>query len=485
MKILRSLISCAILFSLISPLFSVTEEELDRELLSDSGVEDKGTVKNKTSPLDIYGFIESTSHFSVPEKSEMNGGASKYETVKLEGRGRVNAKLGNNSYFGKAALDYYYYSGSESNSSAEDYRNPRESGKIEPRELFIKGGESFQFKIGKQLFSWGSADMFQVTNYFDRPDLREFFAIGKDDRNIGVTALSLKFLAGNFSIEAAVTPVHNPALFPGEDTFWELTPQPVELPGTILPVTFNGSEKLPSDLSNSSGAVRFGGSIGDLDFHLVYYNGINRIILMKPDLAVSSSNAFIEMKPYYDRIDAYGVDMAFTMGKLSVRSEASYSRKMIGVNKIDAALLQSGLIEITAANSTDVDISPVEKIPYVSYVIGADYNLWGTNGFILAEWMDGRYLKDRNKYIDPLITNVLLIRIEDTFFNENLKTEIGALLRPKQKKPGCLITFDITWDFQNGLTIGTGGFFFKGRGDEFFEYFEGKDIIYIKAKMEF
>jgi hypothetical protein len=253
-----------------------------------------------------------------------------------------------------------------------------------------------------------------------------------------------------------------------------------------IPVTIEEGERLPGRLSNFSYADRFGGTIGDFDFHLSYYNGINRTLILKPELTGTTlASASIEMKPLYERISAFGIDTAFTLGRFSFTGEAFYSRKMTAVREADATALQTGLTQIAGSGSTDVEISPSEKVPYLAYTAGADYNFWGNNGLILVEWMDSRYLENRERYIEPLINGILLVRLEDKFFNESLEAEVGALLKPEKSKPGHLLTFSLTWNFQNGLSIGAGGYIFQGNDDELMELFEEKDMVYLKAKMEF
>ncbi len=485
MKIIKYILTAVIITFLVTPLFPATEEELDRELLSGAGTGKSRDADLKEKNFDLHGFLESVNQVSIPEKGKRKK-SGEYGIVKLEERGRLNVRLGSMNYHGIAVLDYYYYpepgSGSETSGA---YTPPRESERIEAQELYLRGGEILQFRLGKQLFSWGSADMFPVTNYFDQPDFREFFAVDKDERNEGVPALSLKLIFGNFSLEAAGTPVHNPALLPPRGSFWELNPEPVALPGISLPVTVEEEERLQGGLSNASFGGRFGGTVGDLDFHLSCYNGINPTVILKPELVNSSAGPSIGMKPLSKRIDAYGIDAAFALGRFSFRGEASYSRKMIAVRETDAAVLQTGLLQITGTGSTDAEISPWEKVPSFAYTVGADYKLWGNNGLILIEWMDSRYLENRERYIEPLITEVLLLRLEDKFFNESLEAEIGTVLRPKKDKPGYLVTFSLAWNFQNGLSIGAGGYIFQGNDDELFSLFENKDLVYLKASMEF
>lgn len=477
---------CMMLFIIKSPVFALSEQELDEQLLGDISGDDVSNSDAVTGSLwQIFGFLESLNHFYIPEQGRDE--TSEYRIIKLESRGRLDAKYGTPAYFAKTVMDVYFYPYKENENPEEpEWENPRDSGSIEIQELYLKGGNKFQFKIGKQLFSWGTADMFQITNYFDQPDQREYFAVDKDERYEGIPAVSFMLLIGNFSIEAAGTPVHNPALLPEDNNFWHSDPDPVTTPMGELPVVIKQSETLPANGENASFGVRTGGTIKDLDFHFSYFNGINSNIIYRPELTgTSTTDMLIELRPYYDRIQAFGFDSAFIISKLSVRAEAFYSHNMIAVKETDQAALQNGIAEITIAGSTDTEISDVERAPYFSYTAGADYNLWGNNGLILIEWMQGRYLRDRDEYIEPLINEMLLIRIQDKFFNESLEAEIAAILRPDGTDTGYALTGELTYDFKNGLTIGAGGIFFTGKEDELFSLFNDKDMVFLKARMTF
>ncbi|MBN2041809.1 MAG: hypothetical protein JW864_17365 [Spirochaetes bacterium] len=484
-KIFLSL-SFVLLFSLSSA-FALSEAELDNQLLADTGQDESINNAYGKSPWQIFGFIESLNQFYIPDNASDE--PSDYKVIKLEGHGRMNAKYETGSYYGKAVIDVYFYPNNADENSEEDWDPPRESRSIEAQEIYLKGGEKFQFRIGKQLFSWGAADMFQITNYFDQADQREFFAIDKDERYEGVPALSLQYLFGNFSVEVAGTPVHNPALMPEEGSFWHLSNDPVSTPVGDLPVVIKDTDKLPSSINNASYAVRAGGTAGTFDFHLSYYNGINSNILYKPELTGTSqtlSDASIEMQQYYDRIQEFGLDLAFTFDKLSVRGEALYSPDMLAVKKPDEAAMQAGLTALMmGAGSPGVEISPVEDAGYASYVVGADYNLWGNNGLILVEWMQSMYLENEDEYQEPFINKMLYVRLEDKLFNEFLEVEAGTIIRPIEKEFGYTVTGELMLNFKNGLTVSAGGFSFVGKQDDLFSMFEDKDMGYLKARMTF
>ncbi len=431
----RLFVVILLLFSFTTTVSAQTEDELDKEIFSNDA-EKKGKQAKKKSNWEIYGFLESTGHFGISDA----------EVVKMEARAKLNFKytLGLGHFYAKTVLDIYFYP------RLDNVANPRNSGGIEAQELYIGGGDKFQFKIGKQLFSWGAADLFPITNYFDQRDMREFIAIDKEDKYEGVLGISIKYLIGDFALEAAFTPVHNPALLPAKESFWSF------IPGVSVK-----ADPLPAKLKYASYAFRGGGTIGSLDFHLSYYNGINSNLVFK-----SVPGPLFGIKPYYGKVQTFGIDLSYAVGKLAVRAEGTYTPAMFAIS----------------GSNPD---APVQMAHYLSYVIGADYNLWGQNGNILIEWMQGKYLKDAASYRSPFLTDMLLVRLTDKFFDQRLEGELAALFRLKHSIPGYAITADLTWKVRSEFSISTGAYFFVGNNDELFDLFDKKDMVYFKAKLEF
>lgn len=445
----------SIFFTITVNSYSQSEEDFDNEFLSENSNESiENEIEDSDTPRwDFFGFFENNNHFSITENKN-----DEYEVIKLEARAKLNARYGNDKIYAKASLDTYYY--------PEDHEDnkPHENGKIEAQELYVGGGDIFQFKLGKQLFQWGTADAFTVTNYMDQPDRREQFATDKDDRFRGVTALSLKILFGEFALEGAVTPVHNKPLL--AEGFWEFSPDPIDMGSNQLDMQINDTSAKDSNLKNASYAARFGGTLGILDFHFMYFNGINNNIIFEPVITRdnTSTTPFVNLKPYYDRIQSFGIDMAFNIEKLSVRAEGSYTNNMPGIIKPEVSGYQSAFTSATAGTNGDYQVTEIENAKYFAYVVGADYNLWGDNGRLLVEWMHAKYI-DNEKYNAPIFNKLLLIRIEDKFYNEQIYTELNSTLRPIKKE--------------------TGGYIFQGNDDDLFSLVEDKDLIYIKGRMEF
>lgn len=495
------------------PVFSQTEEELDKEILSDTAPAAQQSEADLDSQIlsdqqgtgakgpglgkgrwECFGFIENVNNFGMPFTDDIDD----YELVKAEIRNRLNVKYGINELYGKVVLDTWLYC------HRFDEKDITRMGFVDAQEVFLGGGKSwFQFKLGKQLFSWGTGDAFQVTDYLDQADIRQFFAIDKDDRYRGVWALSMKFLIGDYAIETAVTPVHAPVLLPYHDSFWAMN---FEKTGPI-DTRYSRSYTGELNLEKTSFVVRGGGTAGAFDFHLSYFNGMCNIMIMKPTLkgsavyysatpfTVDPSASYIHLQPYYDRVNSLGFDCAFTIEKLSVRMEMLFTPDMYAIRKPDQDQVMQSIIDSMMAAmpltpgqsfSTTSDFVSMKQVPYLAYVIGADYNLWGENGRILVEWVHGVYLiDDYDTYMEPMMTKILVMRVEDKLVDERLELELGCIMRPDNKEPGWALTGEIGWDFKNGLSIALGGYGFFGNDDDLFKLLDNKDMIYTRVRYEY
>lgn len=333
-----------------------------------------------------------------------------------------------------------------------------------------------------------------MTNYLDQPDLREFITKDKDDKNRGVLALSIKYLFGDFAIEGVILPIHSPALSPAE--FWKFSPAVNGFDTTV-----HDPEAVDASIKNIAAALRAGGTVGFLDFNLSYFTGYNHDIIYTSGITGSTyAERRIELTPYFDRRHTLGLDLAASIDKLSLRAETAFTFNIPAVYKQDNTALSQikQYWSIGANQAKDIDtimteiagsgtVFPmgIEKEKYINYLIGADYNLWGNNGLILVEWIQGFYLSNGDSYTDPLFDSILLVRVEDKFLNEQLAAEAGTMIRPVQRKPGAAIFYEVKWDFKNGFSLSQGGYFFIGNDDDLFELVQGKDMLYFSARYSF
>ena len=142
------------------------------------------------------------------------------------------------SLYGNLALEYQIR-GSNYYLSSKD---PQDF-KIDLRELYTTFNSNFfEFRVGKQIHSWGNVDDNSPLDNASAIDYYYIFFPGKE-RKIATFSGSIDFYFKNLSLQAVISPLHNTNRIPlGDDDF------PVELPvvpekSNMMPIKGSGFEK--------------------------------------------------------------------------------------------------------------------------------------------------------------------------------------------------------------------------------------------------
>lgn len=388
-----------------------------------------------------------------------------------EGRIKLKPRYEVEAISAYADLDYYANSGSD--------MSVHENGSIECNELYITGSNLLIWKAGRQRFNWGSGDAFQPTNYMDRPDFRESFARDNDDRYTGAYALSLKYIKGDYGIELGYRPVTEKALAP--TGFYRVEQEEIKSPAGDTTPRYSEGETL-QDFKHSSGGMRAGGTSSIFDWHLLYYTGMNRDIMYAGTIVSENGKLFLDLEPVFERVNMFGADLSFAYEKFNARLEGCYSPDMTAISKAGSVDLQKALTLVMAGGSGRVH--RIKHCPFASYTAGFDYNLWGDYGTVYAEWMQARYI-DKDDITPLLLTDILMIRIEDSFFDQSVNIKAGAMIRTKDSDPGLAFNAELEYNFKNGCTVSLGSYYFRANNDEYVETLEEKDMFYCSLKYMF
>jgi hypothetical protein len=442
-----------------------TESDLD-EMFLNEGKSGQSSALVDSPKWDFFGYLESENFFGLDSDSN----SSDTEFIKLEARSRLNAKYGTEFFYGKAVFDVYFYPETALTSIAD-------SGVIDPYEFYMAAGKKFQFKIGKIVHNWGSADAFRITNYLDQRDLRELFMKEEDERYRGSYSANIKYLLGDFAFEGSVVAGLNPVLFPTEGTYWGITPPTMN---GVQPVFHPSSA--PNGYDDVSVAIRGGGTLGVFDFHLSYFYGTNNSIVMVPHVTMdmmTSEITNIDLYPDYDKVHKIGLDTALNIDKLAARLEGAFT--------FDQNALYSDETETTFVEQVGTAATIKRNTgtaPYLAFTAGIDYNLWGSNGRVLVEYTNSFYVEDADLFEEEFFSNFLMLTLQDKFFNDNLEVKLMGIMRP-QDDPGLMAGGSIAYDFQNGLVLTAGTLIFIGGGDEMLQIYENSDLVYFRARMNF
>lgn len=458
-----------------TPLYAQnSDKDLDAIFLNDlkGHSEDFALPSTNIAKWDFFGYIESENYFAISGSAATKN----KEIAKTEIRNRLNISYGTIFFYGKAIVDIYFYP------IEAKFMNPYDNTifSIQAKEMYIAGGEKFQFKLGKVAYEWGTADLFSVTNFMTKLDSSEFFSKEKDERSTGIYSLQLKYLFGDYSVELVATPDFLVPIAPKQTGFWGLHIQDQKinlfpLPSQNVPVEMDVPKRFSQfSYKNFSAAFRIGGSSKGVDFHFSYFNGFNNTLVFVPKLKMKAPMLIekILMQPLYERINKIGFDMATSYKRFSFRFEAAFTPDYVAIS----------------SNKTNVDTNfrrKTMRIPYGALSIGSDINFHGSHGRIFLEYATGFFLKDQKKYEKELFTDFLFIGIEDKVAAQRLLLRAAVIVHTTNKKPGVMPLAHIEYNFDNGLSLAMGVQIFIAQNDELMTWYKTKDIFYVRARYNF
>ncbi len=424
----------------------------------------------------INGFIETENFFSLRKEQEPDEIFRKNEL-----RLRLNAKIGTEFIYFKAEPNLYILPSLFSNDISQDYsysdeyetaRNGRLSG--ESFELafnqFFFNVDAFtcRFRIGNQVFKWGTADAYNPTSYFNPEDTRELFFRDSDEQVSGIPAVSFTKFLGDFSLEVVFVPVHIAAVSPVQDNFWAYH-------YSVGPVAIQTESAGALDIEpeNFGTGARFSGALQVIDFSVSFYHGPDRDPVLRPVKTIAESESLeVLVRPEYYNVTMYGVDFSSTLGKFVIQGEAVYSHNKTGV--IDQPYDDPVGSEMTWPFE-------VKESGFVSYAGG--FNFFHDTFIITTNWMQSRFFN--NGYMDALLSDILTVRIEDTFLDEYLKLKCTGAYDVRNH--GYFIMPEATVKFLNGISLRVAAAFIKEGESELnvFSLYNQNDILIVRLQYEF
>lgn len=477
----------AVLFLSVNTLVAAgaEEAEIDAEFGSKRPESQENDPKSATASdsmrFKFNGYVENEMFFNAPARTETTDA----KPVKLENHLNLLSRYGNDRYFFHSEIDAYYYP--ERGVLSRD--NPHDNRSVELQELYLSAGEKYQFRAGKMRVDHSTADVFSVNNFLAQRDLREVFGVRKNVRDRGIFALALKGVWGDFMAEAIATPLHSAPLFPTANSFWAIRFPSQSMAHPLMPTTtmnltprMQTGTEFENSLKYTSGIIRTGGNVAGLDFHLIYFNGIDNSLMFQPtttiDWAGDPTKSGINIEPIFNKTETYAFDLAYAYKRVSGRFEAAYTPAKWLVHKSEMDQTIDAGNKITLRNKTS-------REQYFAYTAGFDVKLYHDESLLLVEFTQSQPLRDKGKYMQEFMTEMLLIRLEDKFLDNHLLASLGGIVRPLEKAPGFILMSQIGWDFANGLEMMLGATIFVGRDDQILKPFEDNDFFYTNVKMNF
>lgn len=403
----------------------------------------------KESPFKLHGIAETTVQIALPP---LGAYADEWQLVKTEGRLRLDAMLKKNSIQANVQTDLYFYP------ELEEDPAPRGTSGILRQGWIRYSGSTIELTLGWQKFSWGNADLFATANVLDRPDFSDLAVLDSTQRSRGTFGLKTRLFTGATSFELVWLPFVQPAVLPQNSGFWRFDYDDL----AAVSVREANGDSPDADLKNSAIALRWGGSVSGVDFHLGWYNGALRGLLLRSTILSNAGTAapVITKEPLSMRVHNFTANAAFTIGKAALRAEVLFSPNMPAAQLADDALVTAALGGLTA--DTKTDLGTVKRTAYLAWTVGTDIQLWGTEGRLLVEWKHDLYLQETGDVEDFRISDIVALMLQDKFLQGRLNARIGAVFTKRDGKYLGAAGYELSWDFGNGFSLTHGTFFLAG-----------------------
>ncbi len=377
-------------------------------------------------------------------------------------------------------------------SIVETYADLQDKGKVSPWDLDIRElyaevhgfvSENIDLTIGRQRIAWGTADRFNPTDNLNPYDLEDILDFG---RAMGSDALSMQwYFTRNSSLQMVYIPRFQPASMP-RGAFagvFDLS-VPVNLPHAEMLVPINETTLiLPKNnfKEGSNVGFRWRSFLLNTDFSFSYVYGRDPLPLATAvdiiiDPVTNDTEALAVME--YPRHHIAGGDFSGSIGRIGIWGEAALFIPESGFHTD---------VTIHFAETVIQDkVVALQEDPYVKYVIGADYTFSGGT-YMNLQFIKG-FLHESGK---GELNDYVVIQTERSFLQNRLNIQplAGGFTvndwNNISDDYAWFLTPEITWQGIDNLEITLGGYFFDGKGNNFFMGLKDKNMIRLHVKASF
>ena len=404
---------------------------------------------------------------------------------------RLECKYGTTERYLNAITDAFFYPTFISDTVGDEYiysdktriaRNGTISsrkGELVFRELYYNYtvGKS-RYRLGNQIYAWGTADFMNSTAYINPQDLRELIFKEQNQIKMGVPSVSGMFFFNRFTMELVWIPIHTAARLPETGNFWAA--KTVE---GHYPLYFGEPAPMDANSENFGYAARLATSFSGIDMSISGYHGPDRepVLLPYQTVITPGEPLGVMVRPEYHRVDFIGGDFSMSRGDLVVQAEAAYSPDKSGFIKQDTQYADRIIFPFSTKRSG-----------YYSYSAGFNYFIpmhrfiRGHTGDALftLEWYQARYTDGNIN--SPLLTDLLTCRYQDDFFDKRLHFSVTSVF--ETRRGGLIFWPAVEWDLQNGFKIEFAYAAITGQGrgewenDSVFYYFRNNDFIMVNLR---
>lgn len=336
----------------------------------------------------------------------------------------------------------------------QDSFNGDDNAKGEFREAWVNvsAGDATEFRLGKQLLTWGRADGINPTDLVNAKDFTRLVP-EESDQKLGTWLLKTTHYFGNVSATGV----------------WILGFDPHRVPIPSLGSGVALSEEKPKN-PHQQGAIKVETTGGEVDASLSYFDGYDHT----PDLKMVGSTVVF----YHPRIKVIGADAARNFGRFGFRAEASYTFQ------------------------DNVDTSPLPRRQDVLFlVLGVDRSFFeylNVNvqyiGRYLSVFSDPRSISDPTARAFAVQRSLVIqqqskeqhgmsTRISHKWFHETLEAEIRAVTW--FAGGDYLASPRISYAISDTLKVSVGADIYRGPADSIFGLVEQNSLGFAELKWSF
>lgn len=311
----------------------------------------------------------------------------------------------------------------------------------ELREAYLKFrmGQNFDFKVGRQILTWGTGDYLFINDVFAK-DYRSFF-IGRDDQYLKApqNALRMEWYNGLGNISLIVMPKFEPNRLPTGRRLSYFNPMVGSIVGTedTDMYYFEGVEP-ENNFRNAEVAARLQRQIGYFNAALYFYKGF-----YKNPLAMKYFEEYSSNMAYYPKLNMYGGSIrgAFMGGIFWLEGAYLYSREdkdgdnpMVPNSSVKAftgferqvATNLTANIQWQVEYMTDYDNYEAETASYPEYLLVKD-----EMSHLLASRVTKTYNSETVKlsgfvFYSPTDEDLYLRLLTEYKYTDELTIEVGA-----------------------------------------------------------
>lgn len=321
--------------------------------------------------------------------------------------------------------------------------------RLDMRELYVTySGVNYEFRVGKQIHSWGNVDENSPVDNVSAMDYYYIFFVGIE-RKIGTMSAAFDYYIDDLKINAVFSPIHSTNRIPlGDDDF------PITLP--IYPTQ---AQIFPIDALPFEGGVQGTYSFGLGDVSMSYFSGYDRVFNLTGvnvyGHGADLSFPFVDILFGYRKTNVLGVGgvllnnwfvLRGDLGYFSTSDQNSSIDRQISTNPVYYDSLHFSYPLLEKADYLQSTIQLETELPFnINFV--AQYFTHDTLNYSAGSLPLDQDINIPNLTIDPedmipanfftpgmgvplaLLTNrAAIITVDRWFMNEQLKFSITSML---------------------------------------------------------